>query len=746
MNSKGCFALLLALPLCAQSTKDVVLVGENTIRLEKDTGSTTLELRNSGGADLHVDLSATRCGHSPEARLQAEFLDDAQKPVRTIVMKQDTVANVTLKVTAISPFAGSVGLPICSGRELITTIPVFSWRDLKPLKLEGDKPILQTDGSSALLLRNEDPNITYYVKWRLQHKDQHAEGSLRILPSSSEPFTLNQSGFLGSDWSTWLANPKKQLPLTVALNIAGPAEIAPLRIPIELQAQTAKTGFPEAWTFLLLFIGAFFAIFLFNYIPNRRRQQRLLSTLGTLGQDIGVLSTTLQSQPRVAVGVERNRIKDLLRGGTGTGVMGKSSAFLLRQLYCISPDFVQVMDQSETDIQTLKQRVQLLSDIDGSLRRFHELKRQGLPPSLVEQVKSPLEQVLDLLIKQKPTAEDLASAKLLATQVINTVAAFDLHASPTPTEEVRNHLKANLDLVQTAFNNPHPALQRELPGLFTALAAAQPGSVAAGLPFLKFVELDWLVHKFLILQRYETYVAAQATQAAAAAAATATGGTVVAVAPPRPTTPVDGELFQALRCTSWEQLAYADMLVSELEQRASVTDLTTAMQSLDKNAIDIDRVMVRQNEAVTLRLKIDDPRYQTAKARERIQCKWTFTYKKDNTELPEYGWEISHYFAKPGDYDIKVAFSCGATHGDIGPRTITVYSREFSALGPRLGIELVRIVITLGIALAGLMTGAKDKIDQFGVWGSATAIIAMGFAADSVRRILAGNGDSRPTT
>ncbi|MBS1826861.1 MAG: hypothetical protein JST93_16205 [Acidobacteria bacterium] len=743
MNKGRCLAILIALPVFAQSTKDIVLLGESSVRLEKDAGTATLELRNTGGADLHVDLSSTKCGHAPDARLQAEFLDETQKPIRTVIMKQDTVAAITLKVTAIAPFAGSVALPICSGRELIATVPVISWRDLKPVKVEGEKPVLQSDGSLPLLIRNEDPTVTYHLRWRMQHKNQNAEGVLRILPSSSEPLTLNHPGFLGSDWTTLFANQKKELPLSIGLHIAGPQEIAPLRIPVEVRAQTARIGFPEALTAGLLFIGSFFAIFLFNYIPNRRRQQQLLSALGALGQDVGSLSTTLQSQSRVAVGVERNRIKDLLRGRIATSILARFIAFLFRQVLCISPDFVQVMDQCEADIRTLKQRVQLLTDIDGSLRRFHELKGQGLPPSLVEQVKSPLEQVLDLLIKQKPSAEELARAQLLATQVINTVASFDLHASPAPSEEVRNHLKDNLTLVKATFANPHPALQKELPGLFTALTVAEPNSIAAGLPFLKFAELDWLVHKFLILQRYETYVAAQASQAATAA--TATGGSVAAPAP-RPTTPVDQELFESLRCTSWEQLAHADMLVSELEQDVSVSDLTTAMQLLDENAIDIDRVMVRQNEAVTLRVKIDDPRFQTAKARQRIQCKWSFLYKGDTKPLHEFGWEISHYFAKPGDYEIKVAFSCGAAHGDIGPRTITVFSREFSALGPRLGIEFVRILITLGIALAGLMTGAKDKLDQFGVWGSATAIIAAGFTADSVRRILASNGENRPVT
>jgi hypothetical protein len=39
------------------------------------------------------------------------------------------------------------------------------------------------------------------------------------------------------------------------------------------------------------------------------------------------------------------------------------------------------------------------------------------------------------------------------------------------------------------------------------------------------------------------------------------------------------------------------------------------------------------------------------------------------------------------------------------------------------------------------MAGAKDRLDQLGVVGSLTGIVALGFTADSVRRILSSNSD-----
>jgi len=777
-----------AIPLNAQSGGSLVLLTEPVLQFQQDKAVSVLSLVNRSKEAVPLNFSTTLCGNTPMSPVDVKFTSPPA------AIKPDE--RIAVEMTSEEPsFAGDVQIPICNNHDLIAKIQARNEKDLAPIKLDAtpaENPVIEVgDKSPGYLIRNDDSAVTYYVKWSLQAGAATLSGKLRMLPSSVQEISLRESGcgfqcgWWDSIWSR-LKNPMRDSALVIELDTSGIPQLAAKRIPVRLQRQTASAIAVVAWTALLLFAGALGSIFLFNYIPNRRRQQTLLTAIDELGPVIANLSTILPAEVRVGVGVERNRLHAMM---TGSRKKRKLSWMILpwltdtflRLIEFVSPDFVPQMDRCQAALSTLKQRIELLCQLDGDSQCFHALKHAGLPPSIIEEVSVPIKAALHFLGKPNPLADDLVRAKAAVSEVSVSVNALIGSEGDPPDEKLRKQLAESLAFVKKSLAQPEARVEAALPGLFAKFKATTDDESEMNTS-LSFRALDWTVHKLLILSRYDVFLKAQPRASSAAevppplamavaagtgsdasgtGTSTPTANTVQTAAPAStvtgtgdggPVTPMlEGKILNSLRCTSWEQLELGDTLVAELEEDVLGGDLCQAIW--DQGAfINVDKAMVRQNEGVSLTVTFHKHILNSARAKNRITVRWAFCEPgTDPTEKPsaeayvETGWEVSRYFAASGTYLVyaEIRDAAGRPVGDAPlSRKVTVSPPEYTPVGARFRIEAIRLMVTLGIALAGLLAGAKDKLDQLGVLNSIFAIIALGFTADSVRKILTQNSDS----
>ena len=63
-------------------------------------------------------------------------------------------------------------------------------------------------------------------------------------------------------------------------------------------------------------------------------------------------------------------------------------------------------------------------------------------------------------------------------------------------------------------------------------------------------------------------------------------------------------------------------------------------------------------------------------------------------------------------------------------------SRKWFNFGSSARIEFIRISIALGVAVLGLIAGAKEELLKFDIIGGLIAVFLIGFGADAVKGIL----------
>jgi hypothetical protein len=115
----------------------------------------------------------------------------------------------------------------------------------------------------------------------------------------------------------------------------------------------------------------------------------------------------------------------------------------------------------------------------------------------------------------------------------------------------------------------------------------------------------------------------------------------------------------------------------------------------------------------------------------------------------EMGWDIYHRFRAAGRHTVSVELV--ASNGDLIPTSkpieipVVMTASGRSARGSwwqpvswtaEAKIEALRVAFVLIIALAGVFVGARQKVEQTGVFEGAAALLGIGFAADILKNAL----------
>lgn len=236
-------------------------------------------------------------------------------------------------------------------------------------------------------------------------------------------------------------------------------------------------------------------------------------------------------------------------------------------------------------------------------------------------------------------------------------------------------------------------------------------------------------------------------------------------------------LARELQRDTWDALSLARGFIRELQEDVFPEDV---IAEVDNNGVDVkvDRMVVRQFELVQMRLDFRNDAAHSSSARSEFTYRWDF----DHDNLTENGWTVSHYFpytSRPRVWAlIRHALSQlnawvreklpilhlmgGADHDFVsvyrGPYRVSatlIQNWDGLVVPTRVQMEhpldverpapistapvlteTMRLCLALGLAVLGLIAGAKEQLLKLDVFPALIAIFLIGFGADQIKNLL----------
>jgi hypothetical protein len=502
-----------------------------------------------------------------------------------------------------------------------------------------------------------------------------------------------------------------------------------------------------------LLLGGVLSLFLNFFLPIQVRRHNLKVKLQQAGRKISDLSLELDSRVRVPVGVERQRIRERIKG-----------------LSVLNPQFGPELTEIEQSLERLTTRLDLLDQMQRSLAGYWRSRQYGLPATQVRQIEDLRKQAIDLLQKSDPSDGDLQKILGLLQEISRhqtslgqTDVAF---AKVLSTELVRRKAQqvtvpptGPLTFAWAAVPGFPAGFFLRFSGLIVALGqelAAAPNTVEEMQPE-KYASLDALRNRLDLLEDYQKILPTY----------------------PAPTPPfilASERLLTELQNISWDALARADRIVREMQEGIFPEDVVNSVKE-GQVKVKVDRIFVRQYEPAELFLEFANNSLKNAAAREEFTYRWTF----DHDNLTEDGWSVSHYFPSltvlpvqtlralmksrsrklwarilikiqtgtfpPPPADMRPPYNVHVTlirdyDGEPIPHEVPLREgglNVYPQIPPRghaLAAELFRLILALGLAVLGLVAGAKDQILKLDTIPALIAVFLLGVGADQIKNLL----------
>ena len=254
-------------------------------------------------------------------------------------------------------------------------------------------------------------------------------------------------------------------------------------------------------------------------------------------------------------------------------------------------------------------------------------------------------------------------------------------------------------------------------------------------------------------------------------------------------------LIELLGKLSWQGLRDANLLVQQMRQDIYEEDVIAEMSKPCQAEITTDTQKTRPYLPVFLTVTFKEPRFNRAAALERMICRWKFP-----DHLEEQCWGVCHYFTgrerdSGPEPPPRTQNDCGPyesapepTEEVLPPRSLRGFGWFHAALvrmhivrprrhpaikrlwvsatirgqnskesdpvpipplravvklqpppaaeRSRAGAELIRFLIAMGVAIAGLLSGALEQLQKLEFLPATIAILGLGFSANSVKNLL----------
>lgn len=609
---------------------------------------------------------------------------------------------------------------------------------------QANSSVAFTRGDPLYLRLRNDDSMTYGVRVRFRLAGVDYSQRVVIPPNGIASISLPEEQIFPKSlnpvrWAARLTSGETEddtlyLQYSPA-TLAPPIEEATLvskPIPIHFRLNYFKGDTLTFWSsisiFIVLLLGGLTSLTVYYGLPKSSVKADLRERLDLVGRLIGNLTLALDSRARVSAAVTRKRLKALLA----------SRSVLL-------PDFDATATSVDASVTLLEKRVDLLSKVDSCMVDLNRLVLLGLPPTFIQRLNEQLDDCTHRLSTAEPTDSDLQTA---ATELTAAAALLDKLRNTGPgqrDEDLAASIAASFQDLQSKF--PHPLTQAQaefddaLPGLFSRLEgdAPDPKQLSPSDYFQWDMDCQrlMLIHKANLV--WEDTPDAQLRQDVL--------------------TNLRAQLKHALSVLSWGGLSWAYTLVQEMQQLIDSDKIRQALLHREFS-IQVNRGIIRTNDSVEFCICFGNGSLNSAAARKEFSCSWTFKPQNrqvpsyhfwkwyrlyriqppDERPLPESGWTVDHYFAFPRNYIVDVKFKDWYGHpvdvpAPLEPHEVYV-GRPASVSHSRTEVELVRLAITLLIALTALMATAYDQFKKLDLLPALAAVFGLGFAADTVKNLL----------
>ena len=733
----------------------------------KATG--TLRIKNAGQNDVKLNLRAAGWTSALRGVLEgvtAEFKEAPGGQTPGSLGKGES-KEISLEVSGIaSPGVSSAKLR--NGPEEIGAIEVEKLDFPLPVKLDpAAQEILFTHGhGGAIHLINEADHICP-VSWKLDVAGRSYQGTVTLPAGGIQKVGVDTGGTEPFGRWSWLdgllRDDIQEGVLSLTFQPRSGAEI-PLGSPGRVVRAKARLRYyaslgiflNDVTLVLILFAGAFASAFVKIWLPNTRKRLKLKESLSRLVRQMNDISTRLGVRPLVVLRVQQKRLDDMLNApfkahwrspfkplNENAGRFRWPIEIEKRPgtRWAWSPDFGDLLKECEAATGRLTKQVTLLLSLDQSANRLASQMGTQAPPSLIADIENRVSRVVNLVLPLEASDQDLELLTAEVKKVDDCIDGLEERKTDFRTEvqlrleELRVYYSLLVGLegvepeaTEDACRGPVLLKQaaqkfcRDLPTPFEALKLKE---VPEQVTFETLSDLDADLFKLALIRRYLD-LNPQLEQAE-----------------PKLNTPEAAYplLVEHLKLRSWDALRSAVRIVLEGEQGLYGEDVMEALRKPGES-LDLwrDRLDVRPNTPVEFAVQFRRASLNRAAAREQFLCRWSFIHPNQKCyDLMDRCWRVSRYFPVEGTYKIKVQFEKETgepIEGGVREEELTITSRSFATVGPRLRVEMVSAFLALAPAVFGLLGAAQREVAKLEWYMAVGAVFVLGFGVDTIRTLI----------
>lgn len=406
----------------------------------------------------------------------------------------------------------------------------------------------------------------------------------------------------------------------------------------------------------------------------------------------------------------------------------------LRQLWPIDPTTEAALGKFEVQMDWIERRITLVATAGDHLSALAGSTPIAVPEA--DQIRAACQTVFEIVAKPQATDEDIKRAQAaldLAAQLRATAALPPSEAKLKALGDRSLALRARI--VRGVDPAGHEAAYADL---VNALLLDVPQQPLAALSVADYADIAHAVAKAEVVADFR-YLLASAQGADVKARRTARAAELLAALCPGPD----------------ESLIRARDIVREVEQGVSEADLVGALQKASTADIwiAVDPPRPAPYQLVKLRVRLRQPGLDEAVARCRIECAWNVSGGDIESDV----FEASYFFEQaptPGWYQrhmarlrkkdlptpqpIKVCATLRYHDTDlveVTPVTVVI-ERPKSYAWTSTWLSLGAMFVMMLLVGVGLVAGAQEKIQSLDWVAGVFAILAIGFGADVLKRVL----------
>jgi hypothetical protein len=682
------------------------------------TATTTLQLYNPTSAEVSCRLAITDAiakNTGKPAAWGVTFYGNDGKPAGLVLQaKIGARASLPVRVDlAHLVDAGETDAALKCNDDKISDLKLVKEHGL-PIKvsLEGnpaEKPVVEfVDGSPVdLRLKNDDP-MEYPLDVHVVVKGISVAGIpvapekdvIKAGPNGLTWFTVKPESGWFSGYQSFFKSEQVDGIVTVGYKPPGATGAYPSKtIPIAAKLDYFHPGSRAIWSALVILfflgLGGWTSTYLKVNLVNRVKAISINKRLGQLARIIGEIGPQLNSELRVSLWLERDRIKATLPSG-----------FLFTQ------ESTSIVAQSDADTSTLKVRVDWATQIsDACVRLEHSIDAREIAPTLADRVNRDQRTAQDLLKKSMPGADELSKIQSLVGDAANL-----LNGAGAPDDILEATFAPRLAALTARFT---PAFLGDSVCLQIKAGVPIPFSMldSAVAPLGSQFDRDLRIRQLLVIA---DMVQKKST---------------------------DAGIIACLQREDFVSLRMAEQLLTELKEGISPSALAAEITPNPPRVYFIvDRDTIRPNTPIMTKLMFKNSLYNRAAAKQRIECTWDFGHGPASGHLTEKGWEVHHYFPAAGSYNVNLTFK-DMNQADIAPganivQKLTVVAQATDGQGHRW-VEIQRWAVGFLVGIVGLFAGAKDKILSLDTIGAIIVLFLLGFTIDVAKNLLVSNDTSK---